>query len=50
VVEVVSPRTRLYDRNREKEVYEAFGIPAYWIVDPDRDRPALTVFELRSGK
>jgi Uma2 family endonuclease len=49
VVEVASPRTRLYDRNRKKDVYQGFGIPAYWIVEPDRDRPELTVFELRSG-
>jgi hypothetical protein len=21
-------------------------VPSYWIVDPDRDRPELTVFEL----
>jgi Uma2 family endonuclease len=49
VVEVASPRTRLYDRNRKKDVYEGFGIPAYWIVEPNRDRPELTVFELRSG-
>jgi Uma2 family endonuclease len=28
VVEVASPRTRLYDRNRKKDVYEGFGIPA----------------------
>ncbi len=49
-VEVASPRTRLYDRNRKKDVYESFGIPAYWIVDPDRDKPKLTVFELRDGK
>ncbi len=48
-VEVASPRTRLYDRNRKKDVYQGFGIPAYWIVEPDRDRPGLTVFELRSG-
>ena len=48
-VEVASPRTRLYDRNRKKDVYQGFGIPVYWIVDPDRDRPALTVFELRTG-
>ena len=48
-VEVASPRTRLYDRNRKKEVYQGFGIPAYWIAEPDRDRPELTVFELRSG-
>jgi len=49
VVEAASARTRLYDRNRKKDVYEGFGIPAYWIVEPDRDRPELTVFELRSG-
>jgi Uma2 family endonuclease len=49
-VEVASPRTRLYDRNRKKDVYESFGIPSYWIVDPDPGQPTLTVFELRSGK
>jgi Uma2 family endonuclease len=49
VVEVASPRTRLYDRNRKKDVYQGFGIPAYWIVEPDLDRPELTVFELRKG-
>jgi Uma2 family endonuclease len=49
-VEVASPRTRLYDRNRKKEVYEQFGIPAYWIVEPDRDKPTLTAFELRDGR
>ena len=49
VVEVASPRTRLYDRNRKKDVYERFGIPSYWIVDPDPDKPVLTVFELSEG-
>jgi Uma2 family endonuclease len=49
-VEVASPRTRLYDRNRKKDVYEAFGIPSYWIVEPDRDAPRLIVLELRDGK
>ncbi len=49
VVEVASPRTRLYDRNRKKDVYQGFGVPAYWIVEPDPSRPALIVFELRSG-
>jgi Uma2 family endonuclease len=49
VVEVASPRTRLYDRNRKKDIYQGFGIPAYWIVEPSSDRPELTVFELRSG-
>lgn len=49
-VEVASPRTRLYDRNRKKQVYEQFGIVSYWIVEPDRDKPELIVFELRDGR
>jgi Uma2 family endonuclease len=50
VVEVASPRTRLYDRNRKKDVYERFGIPSYLIVDPDPDKSELMVFELRDGR
>jgi Uma2 family endonuclease len=50
VVEVASPSTRLYDRRRKKDVYEEFGIGAYWIVDPDLEKPGLTVFELRRGR
>jgi Uma2 family endonuclease len=49
-VEIASPRTRLYDRNRKKQVYEQFGIVSYWIVEPDRDKPELIVFELREGR
>ena len=49
VAEVSSGSTRLYDRNRKKDVYEAFGIPAYWVAEPDRDRPRLIAFELRDG-
>lgn len=48
-VEVASPSTRLTDRNRKKDVYENWGIPSYWIVEPDRDRPRLIAFELREG-
>ena len=50
VVEVSSPSTRLYDRNRKQDVYESFGIPSYWIVEQDRDHPRLIAFELRDGK
>lgn len=50
VVEVASRSTRLYDRNRKKDVYEGFGIPAYWIAEPEPDRPRLIAFELRDGK
>jgi Uma2 family endonuclease len=48
VVEVASPRTQLYDRNRKKDVYRDFGISRYWIIEPDRSHPELTVLELRS--
>jgi hypothetical protein len=31
-------------------VYEGFGIPAYWIVEPEPENPRLIAFELRDGK
>ena len=49
-MEVASPRTRLYDRNRKKDVYEKFGVVSYWIVEPDAAKPELIVFELRDGR
>jgi Uma2 family endonuclease len=49
-VEVASPRTRIYDRGRKRDVYERFGIRSYWIVDVGPDKPSLTVLELRRGK
>jgi Uma2 family endonuclease len=49
-VEVASPRTRAYDRSRKRDVYEKFGIPSYWLVEPDEDSPSLTVLELRRGR
>ncbi len=49
VVEVRSPSTALFDLNRKKAAYQEFGVPSYWIVDPDPARPELTIFELRDG-
>lgn len=45
--EVISPSSGLRDRSLKKAVYERMGVPSYWLVDPDRERPALTAFELR---
>jgi Uma2 family endonuclease len=50
VVEVASPSTAIYDRNRKKDVYEGFGIESYWIVKPELEKPSLIAFELTGGK
>ena len=44
-VEVLSPSTRLKDRNLKKAHYERIGVASYWILDPI-EPGALTVFEL----
>jgi Uma2 family endonuclease len=49
VVEIRSPSTALVDLNRKKSAYEKFGVPSYWIINPDIAQPELTVFELRDG-
>ena len=46
VAEVLSPDSVLRDLNLKKAAYERFGIPSYWVVDPDLDRPRLRAFEL----
>jgi Uma2 family endonuclease len=45
-VEVISPTSRLRDASLKKAVYARLGTPSYWLVDPNPDQPALTVFEL----
>ena len=47
VVEVLSPSTRHIDLGTKRLVYEAAGVPAYWLVDPDV--PSVTVLELDAG-
>jgi len=37
-VEVVSPSTATNDRGRKLRMFERFGVPEYWILDPGREQ------------
>lgn len=49
VAEVLSPDSVLRDLNLKKAAYERFGIPSYWVVDPDLDRPSVRAYDLDGG-
>ncbi len=46
-IEVLSPSTRRVDLLLKRDRFQAAGLPAYWLVDPDE--PSVTVLELREG-
>lgn len=45
-VEIASPSTSRYDQTRKKQIYAEFGIPDYWIITPDLDKPEITAYQL----
>lgn len=45
VAEVVSPASWRVDHNDKREIYAAWGVPHYWIVD-QRPEPRVTVLRL----
>ena len=47
VVEVVSPATAARDRGQKLERYRTYGVPEYWVVDPDRR--TMEVWRLGDG-
>ena len=51
IVEVLSPTTAHIDRGRSRKgklgVYERFGLPTYWIIDPKEE--VISVYTLRDG-
>jgi Uma2 family endonuclease len=48
VVEVISPRSKLYDRVNKHMAYEQAGIPEYWLVNPHQK--TVELFVLEGGK
>jgi Uma2 family endonuclease len=48
VCEIVSPSNEPHDRVTKKRKYAAYGVPHYWIVDPEER--TLEAFELTAGK
>lgn len=47
IVEILSPSTVQYDRRLKAERYASFGVPHYWIVDPEAR--TLECFALENG-
>ncbi len=45
VVEVISPTSVLRDAETKRALYARAGIPAYWIVVPDADKPTISLAE-----
>ncbi|WP_017538726.1 Uma2 family endonuclease [Nocardiopsis halophila] len=46
VVEVVSPESRVRDRERKPQLYAQAGIRHFWRVEADDERPVVYVYEL----
>jgi Uma2 family endonuclease len=47
VVEILSPSTRVADQDTKLRLYAGYGVPWYWIVDPDAR--TVEVFRLEAG-
>jgi len=50
IVEILSPSNKSYDRVLKKDLYEAFGVKEYWIIDLDEDAVEVYRLSLPSGK
>ena len=46
-IEVLSPSTRATDRGKKMQLLARYGVPEYWLVDPDAS--AIEVYQLEDG-
>ncbi|MBI1831885.1 MAG: Uma2 family endonuclease [Planctomycetes bacterium] len=49
-VEILSPSNRPYLQERKFADYERYGIPWYWVVDPNTEAPTLREHQLVDAK
>lgn len=48
-VEIISPSSSAYDRVTKRDVYARFGVPEYWLIDPEAE--TVTIFsDPRDGR
>ena len=48
-VEIISPSTSAYDRVTKRNLYARYGVPEYWLVDPEAE--TVTIFsDPRDGR
>ncbi|WP_421829347.1 Uma2 family endonuclease [Larkinella sp.] len=48
VVEIISPSSIVRDRVIKKDLYERFGVPEYWLVDPANQE--IEIYALEDGR
>ena len=48
VVEILSPTSGDRDHHLKRRIYERFGVPEYWVVDPDHG--FVTAWRLEDGR
>lgn len=47
LIEILSPSTRKTDLTVKRKLYERFGVPEYWVVDPELE--TVRIFQLKDG-
>lgn len=41
VMEIISPSTRHIDHGAKRDLYARYGVPEYWLIDPDQEHVTI---------